>query len=78
MMNTVRMTWNEIKKNYPDKWIGMTNVKYINDDGVNIESAVVKYTNMTKAELTRRMLDGEIISRYTTPDNEFQFGIVGI
>ena len=70
-MNTTRMTWNE--KNYPDKWVGMTNVKYINDDGVNIESAVVKYTNMTKAELTRRMLDGEIISRYTTPDNKFQF-----
>ena len=71
MLEANRMTWDEIKKAYPDKWVGMVNVQYVNDDGVNIASAVVKYADKPKAELTRRMLDGEIISRYTTPDNKF-------
>lgn len=72
-----RLTWREIQHRYPDQWIGLTNVKYIDDDGVSIESAVVRYTDRTKSELTRRMLKGEIVSRYTTPDNVFQLGMVG-
>lgn len=73
-----RMTWNEIQQAYPDQWIGLVDVKYLNDDGVSIESAVVKYTDKPKGELTRMMLDGKIISRYTTPDHAFQLGMVGV
>ncbi len=76
-MTSTRMTWDEIKKAYPDTWVGMVNVQYVDDDGVNIASAEVKYTDKTKAELTRRMLDGEIVSRYTTPDSKFQLGMAG-
>ena len=75
---TDRMTWEEIQKKYPDQWVGLVNVKYVDDDGISVESAEVKYTDKPKAELTRLMLDGEIISRYTTPDNLFQMGMVGI
>ena len=67
-----RLAWEEIQKQYPDQWVGLVNVKYLNDDGVSIESAVAKYTDLPKGELTKRMLDGEIISRFTTPDNIFQ------
>ena len=73
-----RMTWEEIQEKYPDQWVGLIDVKYVNDDGITIESAVVKYTDKPKGELTRRMLDGEIESVYTTPDHLFQLGMVGV
>lgn len=72
------MTWKEIQEKYPDQWVGLIDVKYHNDDGISVESAVIKYTDRPKGELTRRMLNGEIVSRYTTPDNIFQLGIVGV
>lgn len=72
-----RMTWKEIQNKYPDCWVGLTEVEYVNNDGVSIESAVVKYTKRPKSDLTRLALKGEIVSRYTTPDNIFQLGIIG-
>lgn len=50
----------------------------MNDDGVSIESTIVKYTDLSKGELTKRMLVREIISRYTTPNNVFQMGMVEV
>lgn len=73
-----RMTWEEIQKKYPDQWVGLIDVKYVDDDGISVESAVVKYTDKSKSDLTRLVLKGEIISRYTTPDNIFQMGMVGV
>ena len=73
-----RLTWEEIQRKYPDQWVGLVDVKYVDDDGISIGSAVVKYTDRPKGELTRMMLDGEIISRYTTPDHAFQLGMVGV
>ncbi|MBQ7066674.1 MAG: hypothetical protein IJN92_07615 [Lachnospiraceae bacterium] len=70
-----RMTWEEIQKKYPDQWVGLVDVKYVDDDGISVESAVVKYTDKSKSDLTRLALKGEIISRYTTPDNIFQMGM---
>lgn len=67
-----RMTWKEIQEKHPDQWIGLIEVEYVNNDGVSIETAVVKYTDKSKSELTRLALKGEIVSRYTTPDNIFQ------
>lgn len=75
---TERLTWTEIQERYPDQWVGLVDVKYVNNDGVSIESANVKYTDKPKSELTKLMLDGEIISRYTTPDNLFQLGMLGV
>ena len=73
-----RMTWEEIQKKYPDQWVGLIDVKYVDDDGISVESAVVKYTDKSKSDLTRLVLKGEIISRYTTPDNIFQMGMIGV
>lgn len=74
---TERMTWKEIQEKYPDQWVGLVDVEYMNNDGVSIETAVVKYADKSKSELTRLALEGEIVSRYTTPDNMFQLGMVG-
>ena len=71
-----RLTWEEMQEKYPDMWLGLTDVKFVNDDGVSVESAVVKYTDKTKTELGYMALAGEIVSVYTTPDNIFQLGAV--
>ena len=75
---TERMTWKEIQEKYPDQWVGLIDVNYIDDDGISIESAVIKYLDKTKAELTKMALQGEIVSRYTTPDHIFQLGMVEV
>ena len=36
-----RLTWKEIAEKYPNTWVGLNDVKFENDDGANIESAVV-------------------------------------
>ena len=46
------------------------------DDGISVESAIVKYTNLKKSELTHKALNGEIVSRYTTPDDLLQLGML--
>ena len=73
-----RMTWKEIQEKYPDQWVGLIDVKYVENDGISIESAIVKHIDKTKGELTRMALRGEIVSRYTTPDNTLQLGTVGV
>lgn len=73
-----RLTWKEIQEKYPDQWVGLIEVKYKPDNDATIESAVVKYVDKSKDELTLMQIqtNGEILGRYTTPDNVFQLGVV--
>lgn len=73
-----RLTWEQIQEKYPDRWVGLVDMKYVNDDGISVESAIVKYTDKSKGELTRMALKGEIDAVYTTPDNVFQLGMVWV
>lgn len=73
-----RLTWREIQEKYPEQWVGLTDVEYKPDNDASIRSAIVKYTDKSKDELTEMMLNGECISRYTTPDGIFQLGMVGV
>ena len=59
-----RLTWEEIQEKYPDQWVGLVDVKYVDDDGTSIESAVIKYLDKTKSELTMKAINCEIVSRY--------------
>ena len=36
-----RMTWAQIREAYPDQWVALTDVRYVDDDGINIESEIV-------------------------------------
>ena len=74
-----RLTWEEIEKKYPDQWVGLTEVEYEPDNDATIKSAVVKYVDKSKDELTLIQIqtNGQILGRYTTPDNIFQLGAVG-
>ena len=73
-----RLTWEQIQEQYPGQWVGLSDVQYMDNDGVSVESAVVKYADKTKSELTRLVLKGEIISRHTNPDGHLQFGMAGV
>ncbi|MCM1282836.1 MAG: hypothetical protein NC180_00620 [Muribaculaceae bacterium] len=61
------LTWEQIQEKYPDQWVGLVDVEYMDNDGVSVASAVVKYADKANSELTRMVLDGEIISRHTNP-----------
>ena len=71
-----RMTWEEIQNKYPDQWVGLVDVEWCPDNTATVKSAVIKYTDKSKDELTAMMLRGEIDARYTTPDNLFQLGMM--
>ena len=75
-----RMTWEEIKLKYPDQWVGLIDVEYEPDNDATIKSAVVKYTDKSKSELTSMQIQtkGELVGVYTTPDNIFQLGMIGV
>ena len=73
-MNT-RMTWEEIKAAYPDKWVGLSSIEW--KDGANVRSAVVEYVGNSDEEPLTRQLNGEDIEAvYTTPNNLCPLGIL--
>lgn len=64
----VRMSWVEIKKTYPNQWVGLSEVSW--NDEANIEAAVVKYSEKDANELTRMQVAGEdVLAIFTTPEN---------
>lgn len=64
---------------YPNTWLGLTNVKYINNDGVTLESAEVVYTDKTSNELLMIQITGsENIIRWYTNENGLPLGVAGI
>lgn len=67
----MRLTWKEIQSKYPDQWVGLIDVEFEPDNDATIKSAVVKYTDKSKDELTLIQIQthGELLSVYTTPDN---------
>ena len=61
------LTYEQMAKKYPNQWIGINNIKYLNNDGVSIESADVVFTDKTKEELfDAQIKDGSIEAWYTT------------
>lgn len=71
----VRLTREQMAKQYPNQWLGLRNIKYKNDDGVTLESAEVVYTDKTKDELLAMQINGVdgVIGWYTT-ENSLQLG----
>lgn len=74
-----RLTWEEIQERYPDQWVGLEEVEYEPDNDATIKTAIVKYTDKSKNELTRMQIqtNGNLLGVYTTPDHVFQMGAVG-
>lgn len=36
-----RLSWKEIQKRYPDQWVALDDVIYLNNDNCNVESAIL-------------------------------------
>ena len=74
-----RLTREQMSEKYPDTWLGITNVKYANDDGVTLESADIVYTDKSRDELARlQVIEGEDIIDWYTNDNGLPLGMAGI
>ena len=75
----VRLTREQMAKQYPNQWLGLRNIQYKNNDGITLESAEVVYTDKTKDELLEMQIIGAegIIGWYTT-ENNLQLGLVGV
>ena len=65
-----RLKWNEIATKYPMQWVGLTDVKWEDDNDSTIESAVVSYSGLPRSEAVRLMhkTKGQIIARFTEPN----------
>lgn len=71
---SMRMTTAEMAKKYPKKWIGLSNVEF-EEDGANIKTAEVTYTDKTASELAEMAMDGKDVRPYfTTPNEVFDMG----
>ena len=74
-----RLSWKEIAEKYPDQWVGLVDVINEENNYSTIKSAVVKYTGMSKADLTHLQIvtKGKVIASYTNPNGAFQLGVMG-
>ncbi len=74
----MRETWDSIVAKYPNQWVGLIDVKFKN--GLAIDSAIVKYTenDMTSNQMALETMRGNIVARYTTPDEGNPIGALMI
>lgn len=77
-MEPERLTWKEIVQKYPHQWVGLVDVVFKNNDGVSIESGIVKYTSNDTSEndLLYMAVSGKIVRRYTTMGDAPQMGFL--
>ena len=63
-----RLTWEEIIAKYPRQWLGLSDVKYVDDDGITIESAIVAFVGRGRKDVELLQALGITIARYTGID----------
>lgn len=63
-----RLTWSEIEKKYPDSWVGLNDIKFENDDGANIETAVVSEIGTRDELYDSQFSRGLQMVTYTNPE----------
>lgn len=75
MMGT-QLTIKEIEEQYPEQWVGLTDVKWDPQNDASILSANVKYAGLSQSELLSIQLssDDEVVPYFTTPDTVLQLG----
>ena len=64
----MRLTRQQMAEKYPDRYLGITDIEYENNDGVTIASAKVVYTDKSEEELLTLQISGkeDIMCWYTT------------
>ena len=79
MVMASRMSWPEIQKAYPGMWVGLVDVHW-QDNDVDIESAVVQYTEKDTPvrEMDSLAARGKLFECYTTPDDSHHIGMISV
>ena len=63
-----RMTWDEVRSQYPGQWVGFREPEYNQDNTLN--SVLLVYTGMGRDDLFHLQINEDgLHSRYTTPDD---------
>ncbi len=72
-----RLRWDEITVKYPMQWVGLTDVKWEDENEATIESAVVSFSGLPRSEAVRMMhkTKGQVIARFTDPNKVPFLGI---
>lgn len=60
-----RLTWEQIKEYFPNQCVGLTEVKFADDDSAAVESAKVTYINKSERDLIYMAFDGKCVARHT-------------
>lgn len=76
--NTKRLTWKEIREKYPDQWVALMDVKYMDNDGINVESAVVVCGMEDSDYVEKRLRFMREGKRYEYERTEDTRGFVGV
>lgn len=72
------LTKQEMIEKYPNRWLGIRNIEYLDNDKREMKAAEVVYTDKTASELAIMAFEGENIQPFfTTPDDTFQLGFIG-
>lgn len=67
-----RLTWDQIATKYPDQWVGLDSVKYLDNNEIDVESAIVKYHNRSREDIEMLQALGLAVARYTTPEDDVE------
>lgn len=77
LLTDQRLTWQQIRTTYPDQWVALTDVKYMDDDGINVESAVVVCGMCDRDYATQRVKFMEEGRKYAYERTEDASGFLG-
>ncbi len=78
-----RMTWDEIKTNFPNQCVGLVQVE-TGINGISVKSAIVKYSDtennhgaeaVSPSQLLRMARNKEVVREYTSADDCNFWGI---
>jgi len=73
-----RLTWEEIEKQYPDQWVGLSKVEW-DGEAPNVRSAIVEYAGSSDDEPLARQIAGEdIFTTYTGADTMCPMGVLSV
>lgn len=78
MSMTKRMLWKEIQEKYPDQWVALKDVVYLNNDGCNVESAVVVCAMSDEEYVNTRLSFIRDGKRYDYERTEDTRGFIGV
>lgn len=74
-----RLTHEQMLEKYPNQYLGINNIKYMNDDGVTIEAADIIYTDKSQDELMLMQINGtDGIICWCTKPNEINLGLAAL